>query len=604
MKEKAKIIQQKLKEKELDEELITLIEKSSYPSFLCETKINVPNYLSIVYVNKKFTNFFAMKDFLIIGKNYDFLFSSIDPDKQIEDKSEYIRLIEAIKNNKQVNVEIFIPAYNQKFKINYTPYFIGKNIYSEKYAIFSFDPIKISNDSTEFAERVSKSNIILLKNIERTLRIERLLREVANLILSDVNVEDIARNISRILYDYLKCDRIIVHDYNNGKTNFFIEYCDKNTKKILDDKNNQDQLRKTERYVNFHNYFYQKVGNKNNKSSLYIINDTLNDNNLFEIRDVFEELNIRSQIGVTTSFANKINGGIYIHQSEQRIWLEEEIELIEAVAEQFSIAIDRSYYVEKILTTNHALMEKTMQLKESLKHEQEMRKIQNEFIALVSHEFKTPLQIIDGTRELIQRKSKNSKIDNDLLEKNLEKIKYGVDRMNGLINSTLNLAKLESDSGNIRVEIEKIDLISLVKDILHKNISLAQNKNIEIISRFSDIPEYIFSDKKFLEHIVTNVISNSIKYSRSDSVVKVILKANKENIAIRIIDYGIGIPKSDINKIGNKFYRATNSISISGTGIGLYLTKYFTELLNGSFSIESEQNIGTTVTIIIPLSKY
>ena len=603
MKEKAKLIQQKLKEKVLDEELIALIEQSTNPSFLCESKLNVPNYLYITYVNKKFTDFFSIKDFLIIGKNYDFLLSSIDIDKQIEDKSEYIRLIESIKNKKQVSVEIFIPAYSQKFKISYTPYFIGKNIYSENYAVFTFEPIKISNDSTEFAERVSKSNIILLKNLERTLRIERLLREVANLILSDVKVEDIARDISKILYDYLKCDRIIVHDYNNGKTNFFIEYCDKNTKKILDDKNNQHQLKKAERYVNFHNYFYQKVGNKSNKSSLYIINNTLNDSNLIEIRDLFEELNIYSQIAVTTSFANKINGGIYIHQSEQRIWLEEEIELIEAVAEQFSIAIDRSYYVEKILTTNHALMEKTMQLKESLSHEQEMRKIQNEFIALVSHEFKTPLQIIDGTRELLQRKNKHSKIDNDLLEKNLEKIKYGVDRMNGLISSTLNLAKLESDSGNIRVEIEKIDVINLVKDILYKNIFLAQNKNIEIISRFSDIPEYIFSDKKFLEHIVTNVISNSIKYSRSDSVVKVILKANKENMAIRVIDCGIGIPKSDINNIGNKFFRATNSISISGTGIGLYLTKYFIELLNGSFSIKSEQNIGTTVTIIIPLSK-
>ena len=74
-------------------------------------------------------------------------------------------------------------------------------------------------------------------------------------------------------------------------------------------------------------------------------------------------------------------------------------------------------------------------------------------------------------------------------------------------------------------------------------------------------------------------------------------------MAIRVIDCGIGIPKSDINNIGNKFFRATNSISISGTGIGLYLTKYFIELLNGSFSIKSEQNIGTTVTIIIPLSK-
>jgi signal transduction histidine kinase len=281
------------------------------------------------------------------------------------------------------------------------------------------------------------------------------------------------------------------------------------------------------------------------------------------------------------------------------VWLQDEIDLIETVADQFSIALDRSNSIKKVMIANHSLMERTLQLKESLRQEQEMRKMQNEFVALVSHEFKTPLQIIDGNRELISRKLKNYSIEDNNIFNYLNKIKSGIQRMNGLINSTLHLAKMENSDGKIKIELQNIDLKDLITDIIEKNANLAMQKNITIHARIDDLPSEYISDPKLLDHAFSNIISNAIKYSHTNSFVKIIGKNLDDCIAIRVVDNGIGIPKNDQDNIGKKFFRAGNSISVAGTGIGIYLTKNFIDLLEGKLIIESKENCGTTVTIIL-----
>ncbi len=290
----------------------------------------------------------------------------------------------------------------------------------------------------------------------------------------------------------------------------------------------------------------------------------------------------------------------YIHQSEKRAWLAEEIDLIEVVADQFSIALDRSNSIERVMIANHALTEKTSQLRDALKHEQEMRKMQNEFVALVSHEFKTPLQIIDSTRELLVRRIKGYNLPDDALEKGFERIKSGIQRMNGLIHSTLNLAKMESGENTIKVEYEVFDLKKFISEIIEKNNNLAMNKRVKIIAKINELPLQFGSDKKLLDHAVTNIISNAIKYSKEDSTVKILAKVNAQKVGLRIIDEGIGIPAEDLENIGKKFFRAKNTLAVAGTGIGIYLTKYFIEMLGGNVLIESELDVGTSVTVVLP----
>jgi len=584
-------------------ELHDLIDGRLEASIICRDNKKIPNFLSIIYANNLFYLMFDIDENGVIGHNYDFLFSDVDLDNYSEDQAEYARLIKSVRDHQQCSVVLTtsienIKYSNSKLHITYSPHIVKNEKFTRNYAIFSF--IKIENVKKDDSNTLkTRANIVLLRSLERTLRNERTLREIANLIISDVQIDNLARTIAKILCEHLKCDRCLIHDFKSDNTTFVVEYCSSYSKKMISDEYSEKNIQDLQKYINFQNDFYQKFGTKNKKSSISLIRDVFNDENLRGINDICNEYSIASQVAITTTFNGVVNGGIYLHQSTKNSWIEDEINLIEIIAEQFSIALDRSNSIQKVMVANHALMEKTLQLKDSLKQEQEMRKMQNEFVALVSHEFKTPLQIIDGNRELITRKLKNANFEEESVFGYLEKVKSGIQRMNGLINSTLHLAKMENNDGKIKVEPQEINLFKLIEDIIEKNFNLAQQKNIQVHYKINELPTSYLTDPKLLDHAISNIISNAIKYSRNNSHVKIIGKILDDCIAIRVIDTGIGIPAKDLENIGKKFFRAGNSILVAGTGIGIYLTKHFIDLLAGKIIIESKENFGTVVTVIL-----
>ncbi len=582
-----------------------IIDLNPEAAILCTVKERNPNYLSIDYANKKFYEIFGINEFNLIGKSYDFLFANLDLDYYSEDQLEYIRLIKAVKNFHQCSVNIglfdYSPEKNKiRLKVSFNPSgFAGDK--AHRHAIFSFEKLELeAQKQNAIGQDKKSSNINLLKSLERTLRNERLLREIGSSIIDDLPIREIAQKIAKILCNHLKIDRCLLHDYRDAKTNFVVESCDDGVVKMFNGSGDGESLKVLTEYINFQNRFFEKYGSKDKKSSLAAVENISVDQNFAPISEICKKFSIASQIAITTIFNGKVNGGIYIHQATTRNWLSDEIELMELVADQFSIALDRSDSIGKVMIANHALMEKTSQLKEALKREQNMRKMQNEFVALVSHEFKTPLQIIDSTREVMVRKLKSQNIVDESLDKALDKIKSGVQRMNGLIHSTLNLAKMESGDGAIKLERAPFDLKKFILDIVEKNSNLATNKNIQVIIKIDELPAEFNGDAKLLDHSITNIISNAVKYSRNDSVVKILAKSNDKKIVLRITDQGIGIPKEDLSNIGQKFFRAKNTLSVAGTGIGLYLTKHFIELHGGDVLIESELNVGTSVTVTLP----
>ncbi len=583
-----------------------IVSKNELPAILCKAKDGNPNFLSIIFANQKFYEDFNISESRLIGKNYDFLFDDLDLDYSSEEQMEFIRLIKAVKDFHPCSI-IVSPAnhnfYNLdkiRLKIDFYPQENFRN-----YAIFTFAKIANQNESAEEAKTESsqKANIILLRNLERSLRNERLMREIGNLIISDLQIDEIAKNIARSLCLHLKVDRCLIHDYKEGSTSFIVEHSLPEIKEMFRGADDESSIKTLTKYLNFQDHFYEKFGNKNGKSSISIIENVLDDVNFTKIHDVCKEYKIVSQIAVSTMISGKLSGGIYLHQSSKRTWLHDEIELIETVADQMAIAFDRSMSIERIMTTNHALMEKTAQLREALKHEQEMRKMQNDFIALVSHEFKTPLQIIDGTREVLIRKTKNLGDLKESFDKGFDRIKSAVRRMTGLINSTLNLAKMESGEGDIRLEKSEFNFKEFILDIIEKNQLLATNKNIKILSRIDELPEKFIGDSKLLDHSFSNIISNALKYSKENSCVKIIAKCLDEKLAIRVIDQGIGIPQDDLKNIGKKFFRASNTLSFAGTGIGFHLTRHFIEMHGGNIEIDSVLDVGTKVTTTLPIIK-
>ena len=575
-------------------------------AFLCQSKIKNPNYYSIIDCNKKFETIFKLKKNKILGKSYDFLLQEFDIDYSSESQVEHFRLIRDLKDFHPCTIIVEINNYNtktdsKKFKIDFIPKkYIDK--LGRRHAIFTFR--EISNDEYKVTsykkDHYHASNEDLLKNMERTLKNERLLRKISSFMISDLPISEVSYKIAKELCDNFQIDRCIIHDYRNSQTNFVTEYDRIESIPLFQGIHNDDNIRLLTKYINFQNQFCKKFIQNNDESFVCAINNVKNDSNFNTISKITSKFNIGAMICVTTLFNKKINGGIYLHQSQPRNWLADEIEAIEIIADQISIAFDRSVSIEKVMIGNHALMEKTMELKQALKKEQEMRRMQNEFVALVSHEFKTPLQIIDGTREVLHRKILKTTNDPAII-KYLSRIKVGIERMNGLITSTLNLAKMESGQGKISLEIEQINLKEFITDIINKNINLAENKKIKIITKIDSLPLSFRADPKLLDHSFNNILSNAIKYSKNDSIIKVIAKSNSKYVALKFIDKGIGIPKSDIKNIGKKFYRAKNTLSVAGTGIGLYLSQHFIELHSGKLYIDSEINIGTSVTVILPI---
>ena len=600
-----KILEQNLKKNDLAKKLEGSVDKNDIPSIICKSKEANPNFFSIIYANKSFYDIFNIDEFRLIGKNYDFLFDDLELDYSSEDQLEFIRLIKAVKDFHQCSIIVAVANHNfedldkVKFKISFEPQ-DETDDEGLHYAIFTFEKFEIEQEEEVNNEAGSKSNIILLRNLERTLRNERLLREMGNLIISDLSVEEISSNIAKSLCQHLKADRCVIHDYRAGETSFVVEHHDSDSLAMLKDNKDKESLKTLTRYINFQDNFYKKFGNKNKRSSVAVVPDIVEDRAFVPIADICTKYSIGSQIMVSTSLEGKLSGGIYLHHSSRRSWLSEEIELIETIADQFAIALDRSTAIEKIMVSNHALMEKTLQLKDSLKQEQEMRKTQNDFVAIISHEFKTPLQIIDSTREVLSRKLRSRNISDESIDKALDRIKSGIKRMGSLISSTLNLAKMESGESEIRVERAVFDLKEFINEIIEKQQTLAINKDIKILVKIDDLPQNFNGDSKLLDHSFTNIIANAIKYSKKSKIIKILAKADDQKVAIRVIDQGIGIPEDDIENIGQKFFRAKNTLSVAGTGIGLYLTKHFIELHGGDILINSKVDIGTSITVILP----
>lgn len=568
---------------------------------LCASSPSNPYFLSIIYVNKKFCNLFGVEASDLVGKGYDTIFADVNLGYVSANQIEYVKLVKAVKDFKTTISIIDIPTKaasgaKVKFKITFHPInFVHE---SSRHAIFSFERTFSSENTLENEE----SNHAMLKNLERTLKKERLLREVGSIIISDMSIKDIAQNIARMLCDYLRADRCLIHDYLDGKTSFVVEHHNEYTKPMITDDKDPVCLDVLSRYINFQNHFHEQYGGSENKSSTTVVENIASDSSFSGVYDICVKYNIASQIAVTTACNDKINGGIYIHMSEPKTWMVDEVDPIEIVADQFSITINRSQSIDRVMIANHALMEKTAQLKEALKKEKYMRKMQYEFVALVSHEFKTPLQIIDSTRELLARKFKNNNILDETFYKALEKIKSGIERMNGLIHSTLNLAKMENDQNAIKLECVKFDIKKFINEIIEKNSNLAISKNVKVIKEINNLPDSFYGDPKLLEHSFGNVVSNAIKYSKDDSIVKIIGKSSEKEISVQIIDQGIGIPAEDLENIGKKFFRAKNTLSIAGTGIGIHLTRHFVELHKGTVKIESQIDVGTTVTITLPIT--
>lgn len=218
--------------------------------------------------------------------------------------------------------------------------------------------------------------------------------------------------------------------------------------------------------------------------------------------------------------------------------------------------------------------------------------MRSQFVANVSHELKTPLTSIKGFAETLKYVK-----DDETREKFLDIIDKEADRLSRLINDILVLSNIES---NLAVDMHEFKPSSVIEEVLNILRKTAINKNIKLEFK-NDNNENIIGDKDKFYQLVLNLVENAIKYSKDSSgKVEIVSYTDEKNYCLKVKDNGIGIPKEDISRIFERFYRVDKSRKKGGTGLGLAIVKHIVKVFNGEITVKSELKEGTTFEVKIP----
>ncbi|MBS4534429.1 HAMP domain-containing protein [Clostridium sp. D2Q-14] len=224
--------------------------------------------------------------------------------------------------------------------------------------------------------------------------------------------------------------------------------------------------------------------------------------------------------------------------------------------------------------------------------------LRREFVANVSHELKTPITTIKSYTETLMNGALE---DRELSEQFLNVINDESDRMNRIVKDLLQLSNF--DNKDVQWEKEYISLKELILKSYTKLELSVKEKSQEVKIDVEDNIPLIYADRDAIEQVILNILNNAIKYTPEKGVIEVNAIAQDETIKITIKDNGIGIPKEDLKRIFERFYRVDKARTreLGGTGLGLSISKRIVESHNGKINIESEYDEGTSVYIVLPI---
>ena len=231
---------------------------------------------------------------------------------------------------------------------------------------------------------------------------------------------------------------------------------------------------------------------------------------------------------------------------------------------------------------------------------QRLEDMRREFVANVSHELKTPITTIKSYSETLLCGALE---DKELSKSFVEVIENEADRMSSLVKDLLQLSHMDYEK--VVWEMHHLDLREIVTDSVRKLEVHFQNKNQRLNMQISDEAVPIYADRGKIQQVIINLLTNAIKYTPENGNIRISAQVVDKNAIFEVQDSGIGIPKEDIKRIFERFYRVDKARSreLGGTGLGLPIAKEIIEQNNGSIDIKSEVGKGTEVVIRIPALK-
>ena len=222
--------------------------------------------------------------------------------------------------------------------------------------------------------------------------------------------------------------------------------------------------------------------------------------------------------------------------------------------------------------------------------------VKSEFLRSMSHEIRTPMNQIIGCASVIEMEDNLSEESKDVLNDLVNSTNSLLDVCNGIINVS------QIESGNVDILISGYNPKEVIEDIINLNKKRLTNKDVEIVSNYSELPDVVYGDKDKVKQIVSNLLSNAIKYTDKGKIevsVSSSVKKDKCDIEIVVKDTGKGISEENIDLIFNKFGKLEKNSDTLGLGLGLFITKNLVNILGGNISVTSELGKGSEFKVFL-----
>jgi signal transduction histidine kinase len=252
-----------------------------------------------------------------------------------------------------------------------------------------------------------------------------------------------------------------------------------------------------------------------------------------------------------------------------------------------------------LTTISNALLQhqREQDIQAELADRQAQVELKSRLVSIVAHEFRNPLNTILFSTELLQRY--REQVSEEKRDTYFERINSAVQRMNQLLDDVLMIGATES--GKIRFHPMPINLLAFCGDIVQE--FQPYNQDVVEFTHKTSVDPLVMVDEKLIRHIITNLISNAIKYSPQGTIAEFHITLDPQKVVFQIRDQGIGITAADQEKLFTAFHRGSNARRIPGTGLGLSIVKQCVDLHQGSITVQSEPGHGSTFTVTIPLNQ-
>jgi signal transduction histidine kinase/PAS domain-containing protein len=460
----------------------------------------------------------------------------------------------------------------------------------------------ISRDETErhmLEQRTHKALEALLRMTEELIELPTQELEAVTLTdrQRDIQSHNIAQRLVELIRSILGCERVSITTVDS-QTQALVSTA------IVGVSPEQEQLwRARKPHFNLHDQLVSESTYERLQANEMLILD---------LRQRQWENNI-NPFGITTLLLVPMNiGGNLIgvlaldHGGLVHTYTQEEQQLAKAVAEMAALVLER----ERLFQERAKARASEISLRET-------NRLMDDFIGIASHELRTPLTTTKASVQLAQRNlnrltqgQQESYTQTDLIQQLqptrqlLERAEQQISLQNRLIHELLDVSRIERNKLELR--LEQVDLARLIRDLIENQLLLEPGRNL-FVESCNPGAVFVQADADRLEQVITNLLSNALKYSEPDTAVAVSLEVREDNVQVRIHDHGPGLPLEIQQRIWERFYRVpgieTRSGSGIGLGLGLHISRTLIELHGGQIGVESAPGEGSTFWFTLPLAK-